>query len=82
MQAQIQKDYLFPQPIFNGREFDTIFCISRFRFQRIMEDIGATGNTFYLNTVYAGKPGLVLRRGFFGHSNALYMVFHLKSLLS
>jgi hypothetical protein len=57
--ARIQKDYLSPQPIYNGREFDTsMFRISRSRFQRIMKDIGATGNSFYLNTVdAAGKPG-------------------------
>jgi Plant transposon protein len=58
MQARLQKDYLSPTPLFDGREFNTMFRISRSRFQRIMEDIAATGNQFYLNTVDAtGKPG-------------------------
>jgi hypothetical protein len=58
MQARLQKDYLSPTPLFDVREFNTMFRISRSRFQRIMEDIAATGNQFYLNTVDAtGKPG-------------------------
>jgi Plant transposon protein len=54
----IWNHYLSPTPLFNGREFDTMFRISRPRFQRIMEDIAATGDPFYLSTVDAwGKVG-------------------------
>ena len=54
----IMRDYLGPTPVFNDKQFDMMFRISRTRFQCIMEDIGATGNKFYLNTVdAAGKKG-------------------------
>ena len=42
-------------PVFNSRQFDLMFRISRTRFQCLMEDIAATGNTFYLNQVDAKK---------------------------
>ena len=37
-------------PIFHGREFDTMFRISRSRFQRLLEDVGNSGDPFYLCT--------------------------------
>ena len=43
----INRDYLGPHPVFDGREFDTMFRISKSRFQRIMEDFGNSGNPFY-----------------------------------
>ncbi len=48
----IQRDYLgFPNsplpPMFDGKEFETMFRISRSRFQRLMEDIGNSDNAFY-----------------------------------
>ena len=51
----IKRDYLgipddLGSPIFNGREFDSMFRISRSRFQRLMEDFAATGDPFYLST--------------------------------
>ena len=58
IKRRLYKDYLGPYPIFEGREFDTMFRISKSRFQRIMEDIAATGDPFYLNNVDAfGKVG-------------------------
>ena len=51
----IQRDYMgIPgdpsTPLFNGKEFDTMFRISRSRFQRMMEDIGKQEDPFYLCT--------------------------------
>ena len=37
-------------PIFAGREFDTMFRISRSRFQRLLEDVGNFNDPFYLDT--------------------------------
>lgn len=59
-QAGLERDYLRnePLPLFDGKEFDTMFRISKARFQRLMEDIGAAQIPFYLNTVdAAGKQG-------------------------
>lgn len=54
----LQRDYFGPNPLFDGREFDTMFRISKPRFQRLMEDIAADGVSFYLNTIdAAGKQG-------------------------
>lgn len=36
-------------PLFDGKEFDAMFRISRSRFQRLMEDFGATGDPFYVD---------------------------------
>ena len=33
-------DYLGPKPLFNGREFETMFRVSKRRFQCLMEDFG------------------------------------------
>jgi hypothetical protein len=50
--------YLGPKWLSNGKELDTMFRISRARFQRLMEDIAVEGVGFYLNTVDgAGKQG-------------------------
>ena len=43
----LQYDYLGPKPLFNGREFETMFRVSRSRFQCLMEDIGNSGREFY-----------------------------------
>jgi Plant transposon protein len=48
-EGRLRRDYLSSVPIFDGREFNTMFRISRSRFQRIMEDFGATGDQFYLS---------------------------------
>ena len=50
----IKRDYLGIQgdsltPLFNGREFDTMFQISRSRFQRMLQDFGNSGDLFYLD---------------------------------
>ena len=45
----IQRDYLCLTPLFDGKEFDTMFCISRRCFVRLMIDIGATGDLFYVH---------------------------------
>lgn len=37
----IQADYLGPQPLFDDRQFEIYFRVSRSRFQRIMEDVAA-----------------------------------------
>ena len=54
----IRRDYLGTGtilPIFNGRQFDMMFRVSRSRFQCMMEDIAASGNQFYLSTTDAAK---------------------------
>ena len=43
----INTDYLDDVPRFNGREFETMFRLSRTRFQRLMEDFAACGDGFY-----------------------------------
>jgi Plant transposon protein len=54
----LNRDYLRLVPLFDGKEFETMFRISKSRFQRLMEDIAASQNSFYLNTVdAAGKQG-------------------------
>lgn len=51
----IQRDYIGvvgdpTTPLFKGKEFDTMFRVSRGRFQRLLEDIGNSGDPFYLET--------------------------------
>jgi Plant transposon protein len=54
----LKEHYLSPTPLFDGREFDTMFRISRRRFQALMEDIAATEDQFYLSNVDAfGRRG-------------------------
>jgi hypothetical protein len=43
----LQHDYLGPIPLFDGKEFDTMFRISRSRFQRMLEDVGNNDIKFY-----------------------------------
>ena len=43
----IMKYYLGSEPLFDGREFDASFRISRRRFQRLLEDFGNSGIAFY-----------------------------------
>ena len=43
----IYRDYLGPEPLF-GDQFAVMFRLSSSRFQRMMEDIAATGNSFFL----------------------------------
>ena len=61
----INRDYLGPHPVFDGREFDTIFRISKSSFQRIMEDFGNSGNPFYrdnpLDAFYKGGISMEAR---------------------
>ena len=40
-------DYLGPKPLFNGREFDNVFRVSRSRFQSLLEDFGNANLPFY-----------------------------------
>ena len=57
----INRDYLGPVPLFDGREFDEMFRISKARFQRLMEDIGNAQIRFYTNTTdIFGKEGASL----------------------
>ena len=44
----IMYDYLGPKPLFDGREFEMMFRVSRRRFQCIMEDIGNAGISFFM----------------------------------
>ena len=48
--ACIMYDYLGPRPLFNGREFEMMFRVSRTRFQCLLEDFGGSGNPFYQQT--------------------------------
>ena len=43
----INRDYLGPNPKFDGREFNTMFRISTSRFQSIMEDVHHSCDPFY-----------------------------------
>ena len=43
----INRDYLGPTPLINGKEFDIIFQISRGQFQRLLEDVGNADVHFY-----------------------------------
>ena len=48
----IEQDYLGNNttiPLFDGREFEQMFRISRARFQRLRMDIGASGDPFYVH---------------------------------
>jgi Plant transposon protein len=51
----INRDYLGPAPLFADKQFDNMFRISRSRFQRLMEDFGASPISFYTNQVDAYK---------------------------
>ena len=54
----INRDYLGPVPLFDGREFDEMFRISKSRFQRLMEDVGNANIPFYTNiTNILGSKG-------------------------
>jgi Plant transposon protein len=54
----LQRDYIGPKPLFDGKEFDTMFRISRSRFQRLLEDIGNADVLFYTHiTDRMGKVG-------------------------
>lgn len=54
----IRSDYLGSVPRFDGREFQSMFRLSRSRFQRLMEDVGALQDPFYTNIVdSAGNVG-------------------------
>ena len=57
----IQRDYIGPQPLFDGREFETMFRISKRRFEAICQDIGSSGDPFFLTTHDAqGRPAASL----------------------
>ena len=47
----IRSDYLGTVPRFDGREFQSMFRLSRSRFQRLMEDVAALQDPFYVSTV-------------------------------
>jgi hypothetical protein len=58
IRGRIYHNYLNPYPLFDGKEFQTAFRISRSRFQMIMEDFAATGDPFYLSRIDAfGRVG-------------------------
>ena len=44
---RIKTDFFTPSCVFNGKDFIAFFRISRARFQRLLEDIGASGIPFY-----------------------------------
>ena len=54
----IMYDYLGPQPLFDGREFESMFRVSRGRFQCLMEDIKKADIPFHFgNTDAFGHRG-------------------------
>ena len=60
----IIRDYLGPEPLFDGREFQTSFRISRRRFQRLLEDVGNSRIDFYSgNPDCFGYKGASLEAG-------------------
>ena len=61
----LQADYLSPKPLFDDKQFDLMFQISRSRFQRLMDNIGnasAEINKFWLSreTTFNGAHGAFL----------------------
>ena len=57
----IRRDYIGPEPLFNGREFEEMFRISRPRFQRLTEDIGNANIQFYTSiTDVVGTEGATM----------------------
>ena len=66
-------DYIGPDPIFAGREFEVMFRISRSRFQRLMEDMKAARIPFF-----ADQP--VDRKGETGASLACRLLLPLKTM--
>jgi hypothetical protein len=49
--ACVMRDYLGPERLFNGREFEIMFRISRSRFERLLQDIGSSDIPFYRNII-------------------------------
>ena len=45
---RLQHDYLGPEPLFDGKQFEVMFRISKYRFERLMQDIGNSQNPFFL----------------------------------
>ena len=48
--ACIKRDCTGPQPLFDGREFETMFRVSRRRFEAMIQDVGNSGDSFFLTT--------------------------------
>ena len=48
--ACIKRDHTGPQPLFEGREFETMFRVSRRRFEALLQDVGNSGDSFFLTT--------------------------------
>ena len=44
---RLKHDYIGPEPLFDGKEFDLMFRISRSRFERLIQDIGNHQHPFY-----------------------------------
>ena len=66
--ACIMHDCLGPKPLFNGREFETMFRVSRGRFQCLMEDIKKADIPFYSgNTDAFGQEEPALKLEFYSH---------------
>lgn len=57
----INRDYLGNIPIFDMKEFETMFRLSRPRFQRLMEDIGNSENKFFTNKFSKQEASLEAR---------------------
>jgi hypothetical protein len=43
----LEVNYLSPTPLFDGKEFDTMFRISRARFERLRQDVGNRNIAFW-----------------------------------
>ena len=55
--ACTMRDYLGPEPLFEDKAFDAMFRVSRSGFRRLMEDVGNSGNAFFLAKFDAnGRP--------------------------
>ena len=51
----VMRDYLGPYPIFNDKQFDVMFRVSRSRFQRLLDDFGNSNDEFYVNNNFHNK---------------------------
>ena len=68
----LNRDYLGPKPLFDGREFDTMFRISKARFERLLQDVGNNDIHFYTQ--------ITDRLGKVGHSMEARLLIALKTI--
>ena len=46
-----ERDYLGPYPLFQDKQFNVMFRLSRTRFERILNDIGRSSDPFFVGSL-------------------------------